>query len=710
MAEHGPLLTRLGDALAALDDDALAALANKGLLRRARKDLEQTPAELVVGQAFQPDGAIGQAFQPDIEAIQVRVAGETVVVPANPVQAHCSCPAGGVCRHILAALVFLRETVAAQPEPGDVSPTALLANELFASLDDEALRRWAGKALVRRATKALAEGLKVELDEGTGFIVRFPTRNIVCRLIPGAGLAGLICSCQTADVCEHRVAAVLAWQVAQGTRSIAPEDVMLAAADEAPRTREEVLASAQAVLNEMFSVGLARLSHATSQRLQTLAVSCHGVELPRLERWLTVLADETSRSLRRDAQSSTTALLEWSARVAALTAALARPQPRLVGRHRTTYEQVGNLSLTGVGAERWSSKAGYVGLTVYFWDESLANWCTWTDTRPTGTWGFDPVRRYQEYGPWDGCSSPKVASHSRLQLTSAWRNYAGRLSGRSRTRATVLGESNPQQLPAISDWSQISNRARKLFGGGLGERSEQDELVFFRPSLWLPGHYDEVRQELVRFVLDEKQRLLPLTLAFAAETASAINILEHYDATTPTAVFGRLRLRAGRLSVEPISLLTPTAIVNLTLDDSGAARHATISPAETHPAEAADVGEDEISIDEPPIADALLTGTSTPLGVFLSSIEAELERIAESGTSVRRDLAPVEQAAARSEALGLEAVSSAMKKLVEKLRVAPQANGIVERTSAAAALLSAAYIVRLAIVEESLALATAGLA
>lgn len=701
MAEHGPLLTRLGDALAALDDDALAALANKGLLRRARKDLEQTPAEIIAGQASQPD----------IEAIQVRVAGETVVVPANPVQARCSCPAGGVCRHILAALVFLRETVAAQPEPGDVSPTALLANELLASLDDKALRRWAGKALVRRATKALAEGLKVELDEGTAFVVRFPTRNIVCRLVPGAGLAGLICSCQKAEICEHRVAAVLAWQMAQGTRSIAPEDVMLAAADEAPRTREEVLASAQAVLNEMFSVGLARLSHATSQRLQTLAVSCHGVELPRLERCLSVLADETARSLRRDAQSSTIALLEWSARVAALAAALARPQPRLVGRHRTTYEHVGNRSLTGVGAERWSSKAGYVGLTVYFWDESLANWCTWTDTRPAGTWGFDPVRRYQEYGPWDGCSSPKVASHNRLQLTSAWRNYAGRLSGRSRTRASVLGESDPQQLPAISDWSQISNRARKLFGGGLGERSEQDELVFFRPSLWLPGHYDEVRQELVRFVLDEKQRLLPLTLAFAAETASAINILEHYDATTPAAVFGRLRLRAGRVSVEPISLLTPPAIINLTLDDTGAARQAATSPPdETRPSEAIDGSEDEISIDEPPIADALLTGTSTPLGVFLSSIEAELERIAESGTSVRRDLAPVEQAAARSEALGLEAVSSAMKKLVEKLRVAPQANGIVERTSATAALLRAAYIVRLAIVEESLALATAGLA
>ncbi|HVA48352.1 MAG TPA: SWIM zinc finger family protein [Pirellulales bacterium] len=698
MAEHGPLLTRLRDALAALDDDALAALANKGLLRRARKDLEQTPAEIV-----------GQAFQPDAEEIQVRVGGETVFVPANPVQARCSCPAGGVCRHILAAIVHLRETATAQPEPTDAAPPAASADALFASLDDEALRRWAGKPLVRRATKALAEGLKVELDDSGPLVVRFPSRNITCRLVPGAGLAGLICSCQVPDVCEHRVAAVLAWQVAQGTRTIAAEEAVLPAADEAPRTRDEVLASVQVVLGEMFSVGLARLSTATSQRLQTLAVSCHGVQLPRLERWLTVLADETSRSLKRDAQSSAANLLEWSARVSALTAALAAPRPRLVGRHRTSYEQVGNLSLIGLGAERWS-KAGYVGLTVYFWDESLGNWCSWSDTRPVNVWAFDPVRRFQEYGPWDGCSSPKVASHSRLQLTSVWRNPTGRLSGRSRTRASVLGESDPRQVPAICDWTQIGGRAQKLFGAGLSERNEQDELVHLRPSAWLPGSYDEVRQEFVRVVLDENDRALALALSFATETASAIQILEQHDATDAFGLLGRLRLRGGKLWVEPISLIGASGIVNLTLDVAQSASQPPTNPLVTvRPAKPVDESDQEPSFDEFSPDDVFLVGSSTPLGIFMSGIEAELEHVAESGSSVRRDLKPLEQAAARLDGLGLETVAASIAGLVAKLRVAPHTIGIGERAAAAAALLRAAYVVRLAIVEEALAVATAGL-
>ncbi|HEX7376432.1 MAG TPA: SWIM zinc finger family protein [Pirellulales bacterium] len=694
MAEYGPLLTRLRDALAALDDDALAALANKGLLRRARKDLEQLPAEILPER---PDTG---------DSIQVRVGGENVTVPANPLQADCTCPAAGICRHVLGALVFLREASAASIAT-PASPAEAAVDPLD-GLDDDALRRWSGKPLLRRATKALTEGLKVELDAGGLLVARFPSWNISCRLVPGAGLAGLICSCQSPDVCVHRVAAVLAWQVARGSRTIAVAEAILPAAAETPRSREEVLASVRAVLTEMLSVGLARLSAASGQRLQTLAVSCHGVQLPRLERWLTVLAEHVARALRRDAQSSAAALLEWSARVAALAAALAAPKPGLVGRHRTSYEQVGHLSLAGLGAERWL-KAGYAGLTVFFWDESLGNWCSWSDARPLNVWAFDPQRRYNEYGPWDGCPSPKLASHSRLQLTAAWRNPAGRLSGRARTSATLIGESDPRQVPGSGDWSQIGAQARRLFGGGLAERNEQDELVLLRPTLWLPGQYDELRQELVRLVLDEQQRPLPLVLPFTAETASAVRILEQHDAAGTIGVLGRLQLGGGKLSVKPISLWREGGVINLTLDAAVSASPAAAnSPLQSPPA-AAVREQEESPLDEPPMDEVFIAGTTTPLGVFLSGIEAELERVAESGTSVRRDVQPLEQAAARLEGLGLEAVAAAVAALVTKLRVAPQAIDVGERAAAAVALLRAAYVLRLAIVEETLAVATAGI-
>ncbi|MCC7247609.1 MAG: hypothetical protein IT473_03205, partial [Lysobacter sp.] len=60
------LLADLRTQLARYDDDALAALGNRGLLRRAYKDLETHAAE------------IETAAEGTADIVQVRVAGHTV--------------------------------------------------------------------------------------------------------------------------------------------------------------------------------------------------------------------------------------------------------------------------------------------------------------------------------------------------------------------------------------------------------------------------------------------------------------------------------------------------------------------------------------------------------------------------------------------------------------------------------------------------------
>ena len=173
------------------------------------------------------------------------------------------------------------------------TPIAASPVEDVLALDDEAIGKWAGKALMTRVKKALAQGLPVEFEAGDRLAARLPTRNVNCRWMPGCGLEGMICSCHEPRVCEHRVAVVLAFQVAQGTRVLDDYgSLALAEAAEAPRSREDVLASVGSVVGEMVAIGLSRLSRASAERLRTLAVSAHGVDLPRLERLLTALAAE----------------------------------------------------------------------------------------------------------------------------------------------------------------------------------------------------------------------------------------------------------------------------------------------------------------------------------------------------------------------------------------------------------------------------------
>jgi len=131
VAVESDLLSRVRAVAALLDDTALAALSNKGLVRRARKDVEQRPPE-VVGEH---EG-------------RVRVAVEewTVDVAERPAGSHCSCPANGLCRHILVALIHLGTAFSPHAEA-----TRTPCGAEILAVGDEELRRWAGSALVKRA-------------------------------------------------------------------------------------------------------------------------------------------------------------------------------------------------------------------------------------------------------------------------------------------------------------------------------------------------------------------------------------------------------------------------------------------------------------------------------------------------------------------------------------------------------------------------------
>jgi hypothetical protein len=700
--------------LKGLDDEALAALANKGLLRRAQKDLEASPPAITAVENGR---------------VRLQAADATVVVPELPSRATCSCPATGICRHILAALLYLRdspelaacdaplqqtllETSESSPTESEASRAApaapARAAEFLANLSDAEIQKWAGKPLWRKALEALAANPMVEIDDATVLVVRFLTRNITCRWISAGGLSGMFCSCQAEAVCEHVVTAVLAYQVSLGKRQVLGGEIALRQARGAPRSRGEVFASVGTMLREMVSLGLSRLSSATAQRLTTLAVSAHGVDLPRLERMLKGLADEVQLALRRDAQSNSANLLAQAARIEALRTALAKtPTPPLVGQHRTHYHDVGQITLIGLGAHTWRSKGGYHGVTVCFWDESRKGWSTWSESRPVSQTGFDPASRFRADGPWAGCPSPRQAACSIVRLSQAWRNAQGRISARAATRALVVGPSQPRDVPAaITSWSLLAERAKRLFGGGLGERTENLDLVLLRPKTWGPAFYDPLRQELLRPLVDDRDRIVNLWLPYTPENEQAIDRLERHDPAATHGLLGSLRLVAGQVCVQPISLFVEDKVIQLTLDDSGpkaAKKTRQKVAANAHAAE-----EEEVLSEEDDEA-APQASAATPLGRLLVTAQAELEALAESGVAVRRNVDLLQSAAKRLETLGLTACSRPLLHLVDTLASSGRLAEPHFRDETAGQLLHAYYLSHLATDYETIDAACSGL-
>lgn len=588
-----------------LDDSALTALGNRGLLRRATKDLERIEVSI---------------DDPEAEPLRVRLDAVTVTLDLQPAASRCSCPASGACRHLIAAWLHLAELSReeAASTPPDAGP-ATVQPEILA-LDDEAIRRYGGKALERKALRELAAGLEVKLDEASSSL-RVPEWNVSVRWLPGAGLAGTLCSCHAREACLHRIVAVLGFQLAAGQRSLDFEDDGLQASTETPRSRGEIIDATRTALLDVIEPGLCRLSRASVAHLQALGTAAHGVDLPRLERVLRSLARELDALLQRAGHASADTAARRAASTEALCVALARPTPGIVGRHRGRFVRVGNLELIGLGARQFATASGYRGLLCYFWDQESGRLCTWSDVRHgTTDPSFDPVHRYGSPGPWPGCPNPAAASTHAFRLTGAWRSLTGRLSARDGVRYVRSGPSPVATVPALTNWSAVAARARTAWASGLAEGSELATVVHLRPARWHRGGFDVVAQRWTASIEDEVGVTLELRLAYSPQHATAIDRLEAASLGSFSSLLGEVVIESGELVVVPFSFFADDSIFSPTLSTWGG------SPTRERPD--APPSTDEVELDEVHDVDVAFG----PLGAACNQLRQELVDLAERGT------------------------------------------------------------------------------
>ena len=244
----------------------------------------------------------------------------------------------------------------------------------------------------------------------------------------------------------------------------------------------------------------------------------------------------------------------------------------------------------------------------------------------------------------------------------------------------------------------LADRARQLFGGGFHDRTEQDAVVLLAPARWGPALFDEVHQEFLRVVWDPEGRSLLLVLPYEKETKQAVETLLAHDAAATRSVLGLLNLKSGRLSVEPITLHTASGPINLTLEGAGS------SPAEVHDPAGGETGEQEENADQ----SLDIEPSSTNLGRLLSLLAMRLLALAEGGPAAYRAIPELNALGLRTDALGLACCGTAVGRVVSTLE-AQRRGELIDPAPAAHELLAAYHVVRLAQVQESIAVATAGL-
>lgn len=562
--------------LADVDDDYLVGISNKGIVKRAYKDKEENAAEIASME----------------EEAAVKVGEETVTVCFPLGESKCTCPSRSICRHVIQAILTLRECCAAkgpaltkeaeavseaskdapQEEPSKAGTSQEDASSKVCQEINAyplaSLKKALGTKQLQVLVNQAISGIRPQIQYASVVTVRLPAQEagseITVKLL--SPLEYSSCTCHKKEMCVHKAAAMLWCKL--DAKTLAIEEMEDGIAEERSYDMEKVgeaAAQMQSCLEELFAVGLSRTSQDASDYLERLAVISHNAGLARFEGYFRALFDSYGKYFSRNAVFRAADLMGQMARMYRRVRLLQQAKDnaeveRYAGEFRAEYVPAGKLNLIGIAIEHFENQSGYEGETVYFLEENTKQWYTLTSARPVFYEGGRRGRPTEKgQAPWGLGISLEELLNTRICLTAAKCDERRRLSSSQDTAGEVIGKWKPSPSE-LSGWYYEDFGA--LFSEQIGRQQkewlmwesfkEEANLVFVNPDSFEKADFSRSGQQLSQRLYDKAGHELILEVAYSKEEAGTIRYLERLSERKLPCFIGKVYLKEGRIRMRPI--------------------------------------------------------------------------------------------------------------------------------------------------------------
>lgn len=563
--------------MADLDDDYLIGLSNKGIVKRAYKDKEENTAEIVT---------FG-------EEVEVKVGMETVRICYPLGESKCSCPSRSICRHIVLAILVLREYVKEQETEKPIDISALEGDVVCQEAESvkkigteqlleeirnyslDSLKKSMGVRQFQDFVSKVKRGICPEIHYTSMITVKLPWHSSTVKLI--FPLAYSSCSCHKKEFCVHKAEAVLWCQL---DLDIVTKEKLT---EEAEKSMEysldqihETAVQMKQFLDELFGTGLSRISPDVLDYLERLAIISHNANLPKYEGYFRALFDSYGRYFKRLASFRPHDLMVQMTRLYRRVELLLQAKSNTevaeyAGEFKAEYISVGNLDLIGVAMEHFFSQTGYEGETIYFLEEHTKEWYTYTVARPVF---YEKGNRFQRQekgqAPWGMMLSLEELSKKRISLLKVRCDERNRLSSSQETKGTIIGERN-------LTWKELERwhyqDFQKLFLERIGkekgqwlkgktEFSKKSDLVLLQAAFCEKAVFSETDQRLSMVLFDKAGREVVVEVVYSKKEERGISCLEQIREDELPYFLGKVYLRDGRIRMYPVALIDRKEILD----------------------------------------------------------------------------------------------------------------------------------------------------
>ncbi len=536
------------------DSMALETLTSKGLLRRAQRELES-------GQ--------GKLDSIDDNKAVIMVGEESVTIDEKgPLASSCTCKAHGVCRHILVAILLLRDQLPDEKENETGSESFNALTELC-SLTDEQIITFAGVDW-SKSLSLINENLKFSIhEEGPTLSVRMVELDSSVTFIAGNGLKGAAFKGPKSR--KRLLITVAALVVRQREGLHDPKAPPIATT--VFLINSDFIDKAQQTIEQAVSATLLSRSALGQDLFLDLAISSRCEALPRLSAELRALADQSQNASKRSTEFDPAAFFLAASRSYALLQALQSnsSDPLLTGSVRRKFDKVDSMEVWPLAVSRWRSRTGARGLSAYALDPQTCEWRSISEGRSAGTdLSFDTSTAYQ-MSVW-GAGTLNGLMGRRVQIPEPGMASDGSLSAKSQKGSRVLEKKLTldevlESSAAHREWRTLREDLKFRMGSGI--RRRQISL----PALIIPTSFGQ-------FGFDDMNQCYSYEIGDRFGESLILNIPDEDDETAVRlwkmgkevkAMVVESSLGKDGLEVRPVSVLSrnhsSVCVHNLDFDD-----------------------------------------------------------------------------------------------------------------------------------------------
>jgi hypothetical protein len=270
--------------LLALSLDDLAALTNRGTVKRAQREVETN--ECTCELAESPEGDVMAKWSDGIECR----------IPAGVVlrEGRCSCAAVGLCRHLIRTVLAYQQHTARQTPD---QPAAPMEAWDPGAIPDEELAKHYRSAAFTKIREQFQQGLLVELVRSSKPSARFHLQACLVRFLVPGDIRYTHCDCAEPTPCSHVPLAVWAFRSLEPDRSAG----ILATGERAPAVPAALLDELESAVLDFCGHGVSGAASVWFSRLSRLEESCREADLVWPATILAELGEQQKRYAEHDA-------------------------------------------------------------------------------------------------------------------------------------------------------------------------------------------------------------------------------------------------------------------------------------------------------------------------------------------------------------------------------------------------------------------------